>query len=1177
MGKGVIVSHLGDAHYQIGLDIDVSYARNQLTEINLYLDAFAEKYTAATDAKNTAQAALEPINTQIDDYLKSAQADSQAAYDAMETAYQTWVDAVANQPDPGAVDFLRDAMDEAKADFDQAHTDYISALDGDPEVELSPEDALVARTDALAILAQTMNEWAGGVGDLIDPVAVNDALDAVGVALDDFEAATVAYAADVGNPTLKSAMEYYRTVYDAAHDDWVGIVTENSGDALVQATRDAYDGAVETFDKARKALGALLNNGGMPEELAAIMAEQESAWAAYHAALQDWQSLTLIKADKESKKAELMSRLLPYTNNDGEPVRQTVNAWCCDFTEDLAAGAEVATIEIPGERDLGVKIRPGYESRETYSASRDGLLQPSWASSPEATYWNWALHPGNARWNPNYRVGEILFIDEEANTCTVQLDPQRNNEKSIARDGTTLDVNNPVKYQIDPDTGEQTQTLPGDNVQVADGVTTLTDVTIEYMDCNAAVFEVGDKVVVELENRDWNQPKVIGFPENPKPCNVSGIIFTANVGPSPNLLTSEQVLLKDHPTSPPTLKHPYKPRQGGNLDWKSDDGKTVITYAGPLGRSIPPAVWLDMFDYQSFVTDSGYRLVAIRGVLDSSTPQKLTPDQSTEDYQHFYVVGQRFETRIYMNGALAAVAPNHSTYGVPYCILGASVVSYAGNDGQKRFMVAAMTMPLGTTFLLPHEIYALDVRHHPETVDHVFAWAEIKKTGSITSTDWTIFHTESLSNDPSCIPTTGAYFFSASGKKFASLVPRVAGADCRFAGSDDSSIVRGTLVADINGVTMSSITVTPQNATGNFNFSGDYEYDQPPTANFPNGSENYWYIKGSNDRSASVTSAGIVAIDFIGEQEVTLTGSLTQSETLNEMIDVLYDEYGSGYNRAQTYAASIHVTGIVTDTHRSRQIGTSSVSFSNTEDLTRYWGGGSLEYEELLNQDRTTTANVRRPAYYDLRTGAAIYTVASFDESRTQVRRLFGLGGGSQVHNYDTAFDNSWTYTSTIEDSRGAEKWTFEYPFSESYHWVGEDTEPRWYDVTFHSPINDGGKYLQFSASSTNATPWTYGKYYSVSEGQPATGPAQIIGISDGISGESVGYYNGLKMLRPTEVYGLSLPRNAIGEEKAVFASGFDIDAVWQSHLQAQHPPSESQEQITQTPLEADLKPVFKA
>lgn len=44
-------------------------------------------------------------------------------------------------------------------------------------------------------------------------------------------------------------------------------------------------------------------------------------------------------------------------------------------------------------------------------------------------------------------------------------------------------------------------------------------VQIEYMDCNAEAFVDGDEVVVEFNDYDWNDPKVIGFKDNPRFCS----------------------------------------------------------------------------------------------------------------------------------------------------------------------------------------------------------------------------------------------------------------------------------------------------------------------------------------------------------------------------------------------------------------------------------------------------------------------------------------------------------------------------------------------------------------------------------------------------------------------------------------------------------------------------------
>ena len=1173
MGKGVIVEHLGDAHYRIGLDIDVSYARDQLAAIDLYLAEFAAKYQEATDAKNEAQAALAPINARLTEYLADAQAASQAAYDAMVAAYEEWVDAVASQPDPGVLEPLREAMNvwfngdkdsgDAQDGFITRHDGYVMALDGDEGAPIpDPEEALEARTHALQQLTLAMGDWLGAVGALIDPEAVNAAFDALGIALDDFEAATVAYAAEPGNPTLKSAMNYYQGVYESAHSDWVKAVDDNSGDEYVKAARDAYDAAAETFDNARAALGKLLDNGGMPPELADIMAEQERAYATYHGALQNWQSMTLIKTEKETAKAELMSRLLPFTNNDGQPVRQSVNAWCCDATEDIAVGAEVATIEIPGERDLGVRVRPAYESRETYSAARDGKLQPSWSSSPEATYWNWALHPGNARWNPNYRLGEILFIDPLTDKCTVQLDPQRNNEKSRARDGNTLDVINPVKYQIDPDTGEQTPILPGDNVQVSDGVTTLTDVPIEYMECNAAVFEVGDKVMVEFQGRDWTSPKVIGFAENPKPCNLPGIVLSADIN-----ATTEQVFWRERTDSAPVaLTHPKNPPLvGGNLDWTSTDGKIRLSFDGPMGRSIPPAISMGYIAPFLFGDQSLYILTNTRGYLDSSTPQALTAGQP------FYVIPQRYTSSIYRGGKLIGQVPasEGGQVGQPRGVMGAAVMTYEADEVRKQYVVAVCTVPINSGGFQAHEaaLSCKDLALRPECVDHLFFWAEL----SAGMTAWHLFHTESLSSDPSVMPPVGFYAFSGDGSQFASLVPVMAPLDSAFPGHQDSLIISGSLIADENGVSLASISATHQPASGSYSYSGS------KTEEFPYGNDEAYHNFGENNQQKIASGSAIVGIDFIGDAEVTLQATLTRQDNYAQTWDHLDDPlYGGVITRAGNITETRAITATITDTHRSLQMGNVAISsaYSNVKalDVSYNTEPGTGAQSNVVSTELHEF--IRRPVYYDLRTGAALYLQAEHDAVTTSVSEstcTIGQVGVADRWQGESTFADDRDFRLTVQDANLVERSAFAWDDSTSTMTAidYDYSEDNLMDVIGTTPLNESGIWLPESASSTSSVPWIKvrsGPFWLENPlgiyCQPATPSGAIVALAQ----------------HPVYLDWADMSSWPVLEDSVswVFASHVNIDDVWQEHLDTLHPPAEGEETITQTALEADLKPLFR-
>jgi len=94
------------------------------------------------------------------------------------------------------------------------------------------------------------------------------------------------------------------------------------------------------------------------------------------------------------------------------------DVWCADFTEDLAAGTEVGTIEINGDADQ-ILITPAGDT-----ATALGKLQHPVASTPAGVAVNMALMPCWQRWKPTYRIGEILAIDTETDTCDVGIEAQ---------------------------------------------------------------------------------------------------------------------------------------------------------------------------------------------------------------------------------------------------------------------------------------------------------------------------------------------------------------------------------------------------------------------------------------------------------------------------------------------------------------------------------------------------------------------------------------------------------------------------------------------------------------------------------------------------------------------------------------------------------------------------------
>ena len=164
-------------------------------------------------------------------------------------------------------------------------------------------------------------------------------------------------------------------------------------------------------------------------------------------------------------------------------VEHEMDVWCADYTE--GAAGEVQTIEPPGEFAAGqtpLVIAPLAPDAHPVPASQVVARE---VQTGAQVYFNAAILPGWQRWKPTHRVGEITAIDGQADTATVALDAAQSSAQGL---------------QIN-----------------AEAV--LYDVPVRYMECNAAAFEEGDRVVVQFDAQDWETPVVIGFESEPRPCS----------------------------------------------------------------------------------------------------------------------------------------------------------------------------------------------------------------------------------------------------------------------------------------------------------------------------------------------------------------------------------------------------------------------------------------------------------------------------------------------------------------------------------------------------------------------------------------------------------------------------------------------------------------------------------
>lgn len=190
-------------------------------------------------------------------------------------------------------------------------------------------------------------------------------------------------------------------------------------------------------------------------------------------------------ADKLTKlKLKKASLLATKKYLDDLATQINTTGWCVDVTENMVG--TVGTIEVPGERGSFVNLH----SDNAYSAARDGQLEKAGAGKTAGVIWNLAVLPGWQKWKPTYRYGiitalEVSEIEGGTDTCDLTLEESKSTQQD-------LDVNQ---------------------------ATTLSNVPIDYMDCNGAGFEVGDVATVKFTNQDWSSPVVIGYKKEPKYCH----------------------------------------------------------------------------------------------------------------------------------------------------------------------------------------------------------------------------------------------------------------------------------------------------------------------------------------------------------------------------------------------------------------------------------------------------------------------------------------------------------------------------------------------------------------------------------------------------------------------------------------------------------------------------------
>jgi hypothetical protein len=216
------------------------------------------------------------------------------------------------------------------------------------------------------------------------------------------------------------------------------------------------------------------------------------------------------RAQDETIRLEMavIQKYIDYLNTHA-PENQFIETYCADYTDDLEVGTEVGTIEFGRSlrsiidngggsysQYYGCVIQPGWKGNAAYSKERDGILSTVLGMSPAAFFVNLALNPAYMKWKPRYRYGSVTKLNGDyANVSLTDFIYFSSHER------TPIDIDQSLE---------------------------LSNVKIEYMDCDGDAFREGDEVVVEFTGQKWSTPKVIGFTGLPPECDAEryySIIF----------------------------------------------------------------------------------------------------------------------------------------------------------------------------------------------------------------------------------------------------------------------------------------------------------------------------------------------------------------------------------------------------------------------------------------------------------------------------------------------------------------------------------------------------------------------------------------------------------------------------------------------------------------------------
>lgn len=239
----------------------------------------------------------------------------------------------------------------------------------------------------------------------------------------------------------------------------------------------------------------------VPVKMGEAVAKYALAVAKKLAAERDLAELMVEKLERDSRISELEGLKESLLETE-------IDAWCCTYTHDLEVGAEVGTLDVPGDYRQEATPRLTTMKRNTPQAHTvawterslniaptglggppHGKLRATETMEPVAVAYNLMLEPGHLKWRPRWRYGTITALDNNEHLCDVSLTPI--SARRFDDETRPLDLN---------------------------ATAALQNVPIRYQPCGSWAFDVGDEVLVAFGgNRDT--PTVIGFRREPRDCS----------------------------------------------------------------------------------------------------------------------------------------------------------------------------------------------------------------------------------------------------------------------------------------------------------------------------------------------------------------------------------------------------------------------------------------------------------------------------------------------------------------------------------------------------------------------------------------------------------------------------------------------------------------------------------